>query len=62
MICVFGTSTTLAAKRGTKSVPIVFYAGADPVALGLVEFPETGSRLTGVHSQSTNIVAKRLSC
>src|SRR5215467_1969273 len=48
LICVFGTSTTLAAKRGTKSVPIVFYAGADPVGLGLVEsFPKPGGRLTG---------------
>ena len=36
LIWVLHTSTTLAVKRATKSVPIVFYAGTDPVAVGLV--------------------------
>jgi putative ABC transport system substrate-binding protein len=33
LIYTVGGSVTSAAKRTTKSVPIVFYAGADPVAL-----------------------------
>ena len=55
------TSVTLAARRATQRVPIVFYAGGNPVASGLVEsFPKPGGRLTGVHSQLTDITAKRL--
>ncbi len=55
------TSVTLAAKRATKNVPIVFYAGTDPVSTGLVEsFRKPGGRLTGIHGQSTGLAAKRL--
>src|SRR5438094_10671494 len=36
LIYAIGTSTAIAVKRATKAVPIVFYAGADPVALGLI--------------------------
>ena len=55
------TSVTAAAKRGTKTVPIVFYAGNDPVAMGFVDsFHRPGGRLTGVHSRFTNLAAKRL--
>lgn len=55
------TSATAAAKRATKTVPIVFYAGNDPVAMGFVEtFRKPGTRLTGVHSRFTNLAAKRL--
>ena len=31
------TSVTIAAKRGTVEIPIVFCAGSDPVDLGIVE-------------------------
>jgi len=55
------TSVTLAAKRATAKVPIVFYAGTDPVVVGLVQsFAKPGGRLTGVHSLSTDLTAKRL--
>jgi len=55
------TSVTLAAKRATKSVPIVFYSGTDPVAVGLVEsFRRPGGRLTGVYGRFTELTAKRL--
>ena len=55
------TSVTLAAKRVTVDVPIVFSSGADPVALGLVEsFAKPGGRLTGVYEPGTDLTAKRL--
>jgi putative ABC transport system substrate-binding protein len=61
LIVAMTTSVTLAAKRATKRVPIVFYAGTDPVAAGLVEsFRRPGGRLTGIHRQSTDLTAKRL--
>src|SRR5207253_9774074 len=61
LILAVGTSATLAAKRATKRVPIVFYAGADPVSVGLVEsFRKPGGRLTGIHRQSVDLTAKRL--
>jgi len=61
LIWAVATSVTLAAKRATKTVPIVFYAGTDPVALGLVEsFSKPGGRLTGIHGQTTDLTAKRL--
>src|SRR6266849_5169793 len=36
LIYAVATSVTVAVKRATKSVPIVFYVGSDPVAFGLV--------------------------
>ena len=61
LICTLATSTTLAAKRATKSVPLVFYAGTDPVAVGLVEsFRKPGGRLTGIYGRVTDLTAKRL--
>jgi putative tryptophan/tyrosine transport system substrate-binding protein len=61
LIYTLATSVTLAAKRATKSVSIVFYAGTDPVTVGLVEsFRKPGGRLTGIHGQFTDLTAKRL--
>src|SRR5215470_16041579 len=61
VIYAVGTSTTLAVKRATTRVPIVFYAGTDPVGLGLVQsFREPGGRLTGIHGQMTDLTAKRV--
>ena len=55
------TSVTIAAKRATADIPIVFCAGADPVVLGLVEsFAKPGGRLTGVFYRDTDLTAKRL--
>jgi putative ABC transport system substrate-binding protein len=51
----------MAAKRATAQTPIVFLTGADPVAAGLVEsLAKPGGRLTGVHSLSGDLTAKRL--
>ena len=61
LIFAVGTSVTLAVKRATAHVPVVFYAGNDPVVNGLVEsFANPGGRLTGVHSQNTDLIPKRL--
>ena len=61
LIVAVTTTATLAVKRATRSVPIVFYAGMDPVATGLVEsFRKPGGRLTGIHGQSTLLAAKRV--
>jgi putative ABC transport system substrate-binding protein len=55
------TSVTVAAKRATQNIPIVFYAGADPVAFDLVQnFRKPGGRLTGVHGRLTDLTPKRL--
>jgi putative tryptophan/tyrosine transport system substrate-binding protein len=55
------SSVTLAARRATKDIPIVFCAGADPVALGLVEsFAKPGGRLTGVFYRDSDLISKRL--
>ena len=61
LIVTLATSVTVAARRATKRVPIVFYAGTDPVTVGLVEsFRRPGGRLTGVHGQLTDLTGKRL--
>ena len=55
------TSVTVAAKRATADIPIVFCAGSDPVVLGLVEsFAKPGGRLVGVYNPATDLIAKRL--
>src|SRR6185436_20118599 len=54
-------SIAIAAKRATKKVPIVFYAGSDPVALGLIEsYRKPGGRLTGAYGQFNDAPGKRL--
>jgi len=61
LIFTLATSVTIAAKRATKSVPILFYAGTDPVAFGLVKsFRKPAGRLTGIYGQATDLAAKRL--
>jgi len=60
LIVTFSTSTSLAAKRATKSVPIVFYAGADPVSFGLIQsIAKPGGRLTGIYGRTVELTAKR---
>jgi putative tryptophan/tyrosine transport system substrate-binding protein len=61
LIYAVSTTVTLAVKRATKTVPIVFYAGTDPVVVGLIEsFRKPGGRLTGIYGRLADLAAKRL--
>jgi putative ABC transport system substrate-binding protein len=61
LIYTSSTGSTIAAKRATENIPVVFCAGTDPVALGLVDsFAAPGGRLTGVYYRDTDLTAKRL--
>ena len=61
LIFAINTSVARVTKRATAEVPIVFCAGTDPVALGLVDsFAKPGGRLTGVYFLATDLTAKRL--
>jgi putative ABC transport system substrate-binding protein len=61
VILPIATSVALATKRATEAVPIVFAAGSDPVAFGLVDsIARPGGRLTGVHFITADLTAKRL--
>ena len=60
---IYATSTngTIAARRVTTEIPIVFCAGIDPVVTGLVDsFAKPGGRLTGVYTRVADLTAKRL--
>jgi len=61
LIYSLATSVTKAVKLATIDTPIVFYAGNDPVLLGLVEsFAHPGGRLTGIHFRVGDLTGKRL--
>jgi ABC-type uncharacterized transport system substrate-binding protein len=61
LIYTLATSVTKAVKGATTGIPIVFYAGNDPVSVGLVEsFAHPGGQLTGVHFRVGDLTGKRL--
>lgn len=61
LIYTTSTNSTIAARRATTEIPIVFCAGTDPVVVGLVDsFARPGGRLTGVYHPSTDLTAKRM--
>jgi putative ABC transport system substrate-binding protein len=48
-------------KNATKSIPIVFYTGGDPVEVGFVDsLARPGGNITGVTAISTELSGKRL--
>jgi putative ABC transport system substrate-binding protein len=61
VIAVGGGESVLAAKAATATIPIVFNAGVDPVAVGLVaSLARPGGNLTGVISRAVEVGPKRL--
>src|SRR5215211_1381301 len=56
-----GTLTAKAAKGATSTIPIVFASVGDPVGAGLVaSLNRPGINVTGLTSQSSDVVGKRL--
>ena len=57
-----GTPATLAAKRATTTIPIVFVSAGDPVLVGLVaSLAQPGGNVTGYSIASPEVTSKRLS-
>ena len=61
VIVTMGGPPTVAAKAATKSIPIIFRTGFDPVASGYVEsLNRPGGNVTGVSILNPRLIAKRL--
>ena len=61
IVVLESTHGALAAKAATKTIPIVFMQGADPVNIGLVDsLSHPGGNLTGINLFLAEVAAKRL--
>jgi putative ABC transport system substrate-binding protein len=61
IVALPSSPAVVAAKKNTSTIPIVFYMGADPVKLGLVEsFNRPGGNVTGIVFNSNEMTVKRL--
>ena len=61
LVATGGEPVALAAQAATKSIPIIFVVGGNPVTLGLVaSYPRPGGNLTGISIVTSELAAKRL--
>jgi putative ABC transport system substrate-binding protein len=61
VVVAFGSPLARAVQKETAAVPIVFNAGADPVAAGLVQsLARPGLNVTGVHTPYRDQFGKRI--
>jgi putative ABC transport system substrate-binding protein len=61
LILAWATPATLAAKRATPSIPIVFFGVSDPVGSGLVaSLARPGSNVTGVTNIAKDLTARQV--
>ena len=61
VIVTAGPSATLAAKKGSGTIPIVFAAANDPVGTGLVSnLARPGGNITGLSTMAPDLDGKRL--
>ena len=61
VIYAVGVEATLAAKKATPTIPIVFLMGGDPVGLGIVSsFSRPVEQITGINIMAATLSAKRL--
>ena len=61
VILTYATPSSIAAKKATAVIPIVFAAAGDPVGTGLVaSLARPGGNITGLSIQQTDLASKRL--
>jgi putative tryptophan/tyrosine transport system substrate-binding protein len=61
LIAGFGTLTAQAAKAATTTIPVVFTSVGDPIGAGVVaSLNRPGANVTGVSSEASVVVGKRL--
>jgi len=61
LIVAEATAASRAAKQATRTIPVVFIGGADPVADGLVSsLARPGGNVTGLSAMSPELMGKRL--
>jgi putative tryptophan/tyrosine transport system substrate-binding protein len=61
VIFTYGTPSSMAAKKATAVIPIVFAAAGDPVGTRLVaSLARPGGNITGLSIQQTDLASKRL--
>jgi putative tryptophan/tyrosine transport system substrate-binding protein len=61
LLAGFGTLAAKAAQAATTTIPIVFTSVGDPIGAALVaSLSRPGANITGVTSQASDIVGKRL--